>query len=59
MQFNSDLAGRALISSMKAMNDFGSMELKKGLDAMFNTFLGRNGDDRSHDGILAFTERQP
>ena len=58
MQFNSDLAGRALISSMKAMNDFGNMELKKGLDALFNSFFGRNGDGRSRDGFVAFTERQ-
>jgi PAS domain S-box-containing protein len=58
MQFNSELGGRALISSMKAMNDYGNMELKKGIDALFNTLFERNRDGRSDEAIIAFTERQ-
>ena len=58
MQFTNDLSGRALISSMKAMNDYGNMELKKALDALFDTVFNRNGNGESEGGIVAFTERQ-
>ena len=58
MQFNSDLGGRALVSSMKALNDFGNMELKKAMDALINTVFTRNGDGAGEGDILAFMERQ-
>jgi hypothetical protein len=57
MQFNGALSGRALLSSMKAMNEFGSMEMKKAMDALFNTVFNRNGDEENECDIVAFTER--
>lgn len=58
MNFNHDVGSRAIISSMKAMSDFSNMELKKALDALFNTMLKGDVADGSEDGFLAFTERQ-
>ena len=57
VQFNSALGGRALISSMKAMNEYGQMELKNGINALFNTLFETNGNGSSNEDYFAFTER--
>ena len=57
MNFNGNIGNRALLASMKAMNDFGNMELANAMDALFNTiFNGSKGGEKKQD-IAAFTER--
>ncbi|WP_373498842.1 metal transporter [Desulfococcus sp.] len=58
MNFNHDVGSRAIISSMKAMSDFGNMEMKKALDALFDNVFKRTGNGGKYDDIVAFSESQ-
>jgi len=57
-KFNNELGSRAILSSMKFLGDYANMELKKALDALYNTVFDKEGNGGgSGEDIVAFTER--
>ena len=57
-QFNMELSTRGGMGSLQAMNSYGGMEFKKGLEALFNTFFGDDGNHGDDEDILSYMEKQ-
>jgi hypothetical protein len=56
-QFNMDLVNKSLIGSLKALNDYGNLEIKRSMDALFNTVFKGRIDHPGDEDILSFISR--
>lgn len=56
-QFNMALSTRGGMGSLQAVNNYGSSETKKWVEALFNTIFGDNGNQRDGEDISRYIER--
>lgn len=56
-QFNWELSTRGLMGSMQAMSRYGNQEVKNGIQALFNSLIGTNGNPKESEDIFGYMKR--
>jgi hypothetical protein len=56
-QFNMELFSRGLTGSLKAIDQYGSMETKRAMDATLNSFFVGHDSEKQNEDILSFIDR--